>query len=113
MGKSGMSQSFGRRPTAKPLPAPLPVPVKFARPGNVQPPRTEPAPPSLDDELKEWKKSRGSNFPFKLLALTASLSFGIASVALPAQINDWAQYPLYALSAASLYAGFVRRKPKI
>jgi hypothetical protein len=31
---------------------------------------------------------------------------------LPAQINDWAQYPLYALSAASLYAGFARRKPK-
>jgi hypothetical protein len=107
-----MSQAFGRRPTTKPLPAPLPVPVKFARPGHVQPPRPEPASPSLDDELREWKKARGSNFPFKLLALTASVSFGIASVALPAQINDWAQYPLYALSAASLYAGFARRKPK-
>jgi hypothetical protein len=107
-----MSQAFGRRPTAKPLPAPPPVPVKFARPGNVQALRAEPTSPSVDDELKEWKKARGSNFPFKLLALTASLSFGIASVALPAQINDWAQYPLYALSAVSLYAGFARRKPK-
>jgi hypothetical protein len=106
----GMSQAFGRRPTAKPLPAPLPVPVKFARPGNQ--PRPEPTSPSLDDELKQWKKARGSHFPIKLLALTASLSFGIASIALPAQINDWAQYPLYALSAASLYAGFIRRKPK-
>jgi hypothetical protein len=105
-----MSQSFGRRPAAKPMPAPLPVPVKFARP--VQQPRSEPAPPSLDDELKEWKKSRSSNFPIKLLALTASVSFGVASIALPAQINDWAQYPLYALSAASLIAGFVRRRAK-
>lgn len=107
-----MSQSFGRRPTAKPVPAPLPMPVKFSRPGNLASAPSEPASPSLDDELREWKKSRGSNFPIKLLALTASVSFGIASIALPAQINDWAQWPLYALSAASLYAGFARRKPK-
>ena len=110
-----MSQSFGRRPTAKPMPAPLPTPVKFSRPGNSprsEPASVSPASVSLDDELKEWKKGRGSNFPIKLLALTASVSFGVASIALPAQINDWAQYPLYALSAASLIAGFARRKPK-
>ena len=33
-----MSQSFGRRPTAKPVPAPLPTPVKFSRPGNLSVP---------------------------------------------------------------------------
>lgn len=61
------------------------------------------------DELKAWKKSRGPSPYLKPLALMASLSFGVASVVLPAAINDWVQYPLYALSAASLYAGFRRK----
>ena len=55
-------------------------------------------------------KSRSRNFPIKLLALMASLCFGIASVAVPKEINDEVQYPLYALSAASLYLGFRRKR---
>ena len=61
------------------------------------------------DELKAWKKSRGPSPYLKPLALMASLCFGIASVALPEHINQWVQYPLYVLSAASLYAGFRRK----
>jgi hypothetical protein len=88
---------------------------KFARPGNpapagVAPPPAEPALPSVDDELKQWKKSRGFTFPLKTLAVMASISFAIGSFALPANVNNWAQWPLYALSAASLYVGFARRK---
>lgn len=103
--------SFGRRPAAKTRPSPLPLMTKFSRPGEVQP-RLEPAAPSVDDEVKEWKKTRGFTFPLKPIALMASLCFGIGSFALPASITDWAQWPLYALSAASLYLGFGRRKAK-
>ncbi len=82
-----------------------PVMRKFSRPA---PAAIAPV-LAVDDELQEWKKARGSRFPIKLLALTASLCFGIASFVLPADINDWVQYPLYALSGLSLYAGFRRK----
>jgi hypothetical protein len=39
----------------------------------------------------------------------ASMSFGIAAFVLPESVNDAVQWPLYALSAASLYAWFRRR----
>jgi hypothetical protein len=70
----------------------------------------EPAAPSVDEELRQWKKSRRYAFPIRPLALMASLSFGIASLVLPSEINDQVQYPLYALSAASLYAGLRRKR---
>ena len=101
--------SFGRRTTVAP-PAPLPVMTKFSRSGTGQA-RAERAPGDpVADELKAWKKSRGPSPYLKPLALAASLSFGVASLALPASVNDWVQYPLYALSAASLYAGFRRKR---
>jgi len=106
-----MSQSFGRRaqtPAPKALP---PLPAKFSRPGA--PPakaEIETAAPSVDAELREWKKTRGRSFPIKPLALMASLCFGIGSFALPKEINDEVQWPLYALSAASLYVVFRRKR---
>ena len=108
------NNNFGRRPAASPVPPPLPVMTKFSRPGAVPasvPGRAAPS-PSLDDEIKSWKKSRGPSPYLKPLTLTASLCFAIASFALPPAVNDWAQYPLYALSAASLYAGFRRKRHK-
>lgn len=102
---------FGRRTTANTPQAPLPLMSKFARPGQ-EPPRVPPPAPSVDEELKQWKKARGFTFPLKSIALMASLCFAIGSFALPANVNDWAQYPLYALSAASLLVGLTRRKPK-
>ena len=67
--------------------------------------------PSLDDELRQWKLARKRNFeiPWRPLSLMATLSFGIASFALPDSVNDNVQWLLYALAAASLYAGFRKR----
>jgi hypothetical protein len=104
--------SFGRRASAASAHPPMPVVTKFAR-APVQA-RTElkdePATPSVEEELRQWKKSRRFAFPIRPLALMASLSFGIASLVLPAEINDQVQYPLYILSAASLYAGLRRKR---
>jgi hypothetical protein len=102
-------QPFGHRSPAKaPSRPPLPAMTKFSRPAAAPSP-AEPAEASVDDEIREWKKGRGFHFPLKLLALVASISFGVASFALPEGVNNWLQYPLYALSALSLYLGF--RKP--
>jgi hypothetical protein len=100
------TNSFGRRTTPNPPPAPLPVMTKFVRPGTMPVHAETLRENSVEDELRAWKKSRGPSRYLKPLALAASLCFGVASVALPATVNDWVQYPLYALSAASLYAGF-------
>jgi hypothetical protein len=95
---------FGRRAAA----APLPVMKKSIRAAPVA---VEPiAALSVDDEIRQWKKSRGLSRYLRPLALTASLCFGIASFALPKDVNDEVQYPLYALSAASLYAGLRRKR---
>jgi hypothetical protein len=68
--------------------------------------------PSLDDELREWKSARKQNFeiPWRPLSLMATLCFGIASFVLPDSVNDNVQWLLYALAAASLYAGFRKRR---
>jgi hypothetical protein len=67
---------------------------------------------SLDDELRQWKLARRRNFeiPWRPLSLMATLCFGIASFALPDSVNDNVQWLLYALAAASLYAGFRKRR---
>ena len=67
---------------------------------------------SLDDELREWKLARRRNFeiPWRPLSLMATLCFGIASLVLPDSVNDNVQWLLYALGAASLYAGFRKRR---
>jgi hypothetical protein len=68
--------------------------------------------PSLDDELRQWKLARKRNFqiPWRQLSLMATLCFGIASFVLPDSVNDNVQWLLYALTAASLYAGFRKRR---
>lgn len=42
----------------------------------------------------------------------ATLCFGIASLVLPDSVNDNVQWLLYALMAASLYAGFRNRRER-
>lgn len=68
--------------------------------------------PSLDDELRQWKLERKRNFeiPWRPLSLMATLCFGIASFVLPDSVNDNVEWLLYALAAASLYAGFRKRR---
>ncbi len=46
------------------------------------------------------------------ISLMAGLCFGIASFVLPRSVNEALQWPLYALTAISLYAGLRRRKTK-
>ena len=67
---------------------------------------------SPDDELAQWKLARRQNFeiPWRPLSLMATLCFGIASLVLPDSVNDNVQWLLYALAAASLYAGFRKRQ---
>ena len=81
--------------------APLPLPAN-----------TEPL--SVEDELREWKLVRRNGFqiPWRPLSLMASLCFGVASFALPDSVNDAVNWLLYALAAASLYAGFSRPRDK-
>jgi hypothetical protein len=107
-----MSQSFGRRASGTPSKPPMPAMTKISRPAAAAPTplKAEAATPSVDEELRLWKKSRRYSFPIRPLALMASLSFGIASFVLPAEINDQVQYPLYALSAASMVVGLRRKR---
>ena len=109
---AAMPSAFGRRPSQNQAASATPA---SALPGFLrgEAAQAESAPRAVDPveaEIREWKKTRRSNFPVRLLALVASVSFGVASIALPAQVNEWAQWPLFALSGASLYAGFRRRK---
>jgi hypothetical protein len=70
----------------------------------------EPESPSLDQELREWKKSRRFEIPWRQLSIMASLCFGIGSLVLPDSVNDSVHYLLYALTGLSLYAGFKKRR---
>ena len=88
--------------------------VQFTGPSIEQPVHlsTKSEFPSLDDELRQWKLARRRNFeiPWRPLSLMATLCFGIASFVLPDSVNDNVQWLLYALAAASLYAGFRKRR---
>lgn len=117
-------KSFGRR-GAPAAPAPLraadvpPLQPALSPPGALAAARLLPpadiAAAPVDRELEEWKRARRRNFalPWRQLSFLGSLFFGIASLALPDSVNDTVQWLLYALMAASLYAGFAaRRKAK-
>jgi hypothetical protein len=69
------------------------------------------ASPPIDDEFQEWKKARKrhSGLPWRQLSLMASVSFGIASLVLPDSVSDTLDWVLYALMAASAYAGLQQR----
>ena|SRR5581483_5485232 len=70
--------------------------------------------PSVDAELEEWKRARRKNFkiPWRPLYIMASICFGIASFVLPDSVNSNVDYLLYALMAASFYAGIKKRREK-
>lgn len=117
-------RSFGRR--VNPQPRFAPAQAQAAAPSTkpvVGEVSAEPHSPaaaktdseSIDQELQEWKRARRSNFkiPWRQLSLMASLCFGIASFVLPDTVNDNVQWLLYALAAASLYAGFSKRLRRV
>ena len=72
---------------------------------------TEMTSPAPDEELLEWTRARKRRYriPWRQVSLMASLCFGIASFVLPDSVNDSVQWLLYALAAASLFGGFVKR----
>jgi hypothetical protein len=65
-----------------------------------------------DEDKQDWKpeRKRGFKLPWRQLSIMASLCFGLASFVLPESVNDNVQWLLYALMAASLYAGFSKRR---
>jgi len=108
-----LRQSFGRRAApqvtaGQPAAAP---PAAAAQP-LVTPLSPSPALPSIEEEIAAWKSARASAapFPWRQFSLMAGLSFGIASFVLPQSVNDTMQWPLYALTAISFYAGLRKRK---
>jgi hypothetical protein len=115
------TRSFGRRPgpqTQRPLPpaaAPFQRKIAVFDEATVEPAQPIVAPPedpspSVDDELRQWKKSRkGFTIPWRQVSLMASLCFGAASLVLPASVNHNVDYLLYALMGMSLYVGISKR----
>jgi hypothetical protein len=83
-----------------------------AKPAGTSPPSSiDMAESSYDDELQEWAKARKQEFkiPWRQVSLMASLCFGIASFVLPHSVNQDVQWLLYALAAASLFGGVIKR----
>jgi hypothetical protein len=68
--------------------------------------------PLLDEGKQDWQPERKRHFkmPWRQLSVMASLCFGLASLVLPEWANDNVQWLLYALMAASLYAGFSKHR---
>ena len=62
-----------------------------------------------DPELAAWKRQRRWQPPWRQIAFTASLCFGVGSLVLPDTVNDRVQWLLYGLAAASFWAGWRRR----
>jgi hypothetical protein len=67
---------------------------------------------ALDEELRAWKRKRSFRMPWRQLSLMASLCFGIASLVLPASVNEAVRGPLYALAAISFWTGIRQRWTK-
>ena len=92
------------------------IPKKIPELSDLQPvrhstPPTLPEEISVEDELREWKRSRKRDFkiPWRQLSLMASLCFGLASFVLPASVNGDVQWLLFALTVASFGAWVAKR----
>ncbi len=106
--------SFGRRPQCKQaqaepaaLHAPSELPVE--QPFSLE---IETGVPSVEQELRAWKRTRSFKIPWRQLSLMASLCFGIASFVLPDSVNDSVNWVLYGLMAMSFCAWFSGRRAK-
>jgi hypothetical protein len=119
-------QAFGRRINPQAQSAPAPVRVEPVAPSVAAlfggAPTESPVslamqtePPSVDQELEEWKRARKQQFkmPWHQLSLMASLCFGIGSFVLPDFVNDNVQWLLWGLAAISAFIWFSNRKKKL
>jgi hypothetical protein len=97
--------TFGRR-TAPATKAPLATPATVEAIAPSRTPGKE-----EDEELRQWKAARRRPpLPWRQIYLMAGLSFGIASFVLPQDVNGAVDWLLYGLAAASLYAGWRKRR---
>lgn len=122
MGQSmAYQQAFGRRA------APRPQPLQVKPRPSVEPPDLEPADavpsvasdgswasdaPDIDEEIREWKQARKGTFkiPWRQIYVMGGLCFGLASFVVPDSVGNIFQWVLYALAAASFYAGWRKRR---
>jgi hypothetical protein len=81
------------------------------QPAQHSTPPTVPEETSIDDELREWKRSRKGGFriPWRQLSLMTSLCFGLASFVLPEPVNGDVRWLLFALTAASFGTWIAKR----
>ncbi len=120
-------KSFGRRAspqgelTARPPPAAIepargleatpPSPIEIQRePANVLS-RADEADVDVDRELEEWKAARkihrrSFREPWRSLALSSAVGFGLSSWLLPDSVANVAELVTGGLGAASFFAGF-------
>jgi hypothetical protein len=82
-----------------------PPPVQFVSPppADATPTEATPAFDSVDEELREWKKTRKVQIPWRQLSLLASIFFLVASLVLTGTVGAFVDLVLYALSAISLF----------
>jgi hypothetical protein len=66
----------------------------------------------VDDDFREWKRTRKPNFHtlWRPLLLMATLCFGVASLVLPDSVNDAADWLLYAMTGVSFYSWIRSRR---
>jgi hypothetical protein len=109
---NGPNRAFGRRALQQG------VPGQPGRASASAPPTPEPLPPAAggivrvehDLELEDWKRARRWQPPWRQIAFTASVCFGVAALILPDTVNDGVQLLLYGLTAASFWAGWRKRR---
>ncbi len=115
-------RSFGRRAISQPQPLraalKLDLPAPEAKPVVADAPadpaallRKEILLPQADGEWRGREKpiKPTLKIPWRQVALTAALCFGIASLVLPDSISDDLDWLLYGLMAMSAYVGFSKR----
>ncbi len=99
-------QTFGRRTPPRTPPVSRPA----ANPPDNTPAQAAPRWDTADAELQQWQRTRKRQpLPWRQISLMAGLCFGLASLVLPDNVNKVANWVLYALMAASFYAGWRRR----
>ena len=123
-------RAFGRRIDPERLTAPATEPAKPAARAAIAQRAEEPSTlhvpplatdellsiegsPSIEDELREWKRTRHVKIPWSQLSLMASLCFGIGSFVLPDSVNSGAEWLLWGLTAASAYVWFAKRRARV
>ena len=121
------SKVFGRRVPASAAPRPPapqsraellagirePAPVQRSEDAAVWPPAHEP--PSLEQELKEWKEARRRHKrsfrePWRSVSIVAGLGFAATSWIVPDSVADVTELALGVLTVGSFYAGWRGRK---